>query len=305
MFKINKLFNGNSRKVVLENEDNSTHILFDLNEGGRVESYKHLGNIIISDLEESNYKKDYASAILFPFANRIKDGIYTYNGVSYKLLCNDVENNNALHGLVYNKTFELLDEKVNDKIARVVLYYKENTGTDGFPFRFSIWLTYVLNSKGFSLSIKVKNDGKSTFPFTLGWHPYFRSLDLKQSQFHINAKEKFISDDRGIVKESEKMTETLVIQFDDIQLDDAFLVSSTMADFMTPTYRLRLEAQSKENYLQIYTPPNSNSVAIEPMVGVSDSFNNNIGLQELFPKEVFEKKWIIHISKTNKRLCNF
>ena len=69
-----------------------------------------------------------------------------------------------------------------------------------------------------------------------------------------------------------------------------------MARSITPKYRLKFNATGDNNFLQVYTPPKLNTIAIEPTTGVSDSFNNKIGLQVLKPNETYNIEWCIEIS---------
>jgi len=63
---------------------------------------------------------------------------------------------------------------------------------------------------------------------------------------------------------------------------------------------LVLTSSEKENFLQLYTPMNTNAIAIETMTGVSDSFNNKIGLKELSPRKNYDIEWVITVKiKTN------
>jgi len=52
-------------------------------------------------------------------------------------------------------------------------------------------------------------------------------------------------------------------------------------------------------FLQLFTPPKKNIIAIEPTTGISDSFNNKIGLQILEPDETYTIDWNItlHLKK--------
>ena len=68
---------------------------------------------IITDLAPLDYEKTYASSIMFPFANRINNGKYTFMGGEFQLYCNEKESNNALHGLIYNKKFDLIKTLIN------------------------------------------------------------------------------------------------------------------------------------------------------------------------------------------------
>lgn len=62
---------------------------------------------------------------------------------------------------------------------------------------------------------------------------------------------------------------------------------------------MNIRSTSKENFLQLYTPDRQNIVAIEPMTGATDNFNNKIGLQTLQPNETYHVKWSIAIEPCN------
>lgn len=89
----------------IENSSKTIFAKICLNDGASLQELKLFGQTLIKNLGPLEYKNTYASSILFPFANRIKDGTYTYNNETYKFPVNEVPNNNALHGLVFDKTF--------------------------------------------------------------------------------------------------------------------------------------------------------------------------------------------------------
>ena len=99
---------------------------------------------------------------------------------------------------------------------------------------------------------------------------------------------------KGIIKAS---AEELKIKIQNKQLDDCFILNSNTIKFITPTYQIQIATDQIENYLQIYTPKNSSIIAIEPMTGISNSFNNKIGLQTLEPHNKYELKWTVNFSK--------
>ena len=43
-------------------------------------------------------------------------------------------------------------------------------------------------------------------------------------------------------------------------------------------------------------------IAIEPMTGAADNFNNEIGLQTLQPNETYNTKWLITIDTRNSKI---
>ncbi|MEO5787437.1 MAG: hypothetical protein ABIW77_15960, partial [Gelidibacter sp.] len=91
--------------IEIFNPENKSKASICLNQGGRLSALEFDGIKVLADYDPSTYAANYASSILFPFVNRIKDGKYTFQDVDHVLECNEVDKNNALHGLVYDKTF--------------------------------------------------------------------------------------------------------------------------------------------------------------------------------------------------------
>ena len=134
-------------KSVLElrHFDASFYAKIHLNEGASLQELTLNNKAVIVNLEPLVYANTYASSILFPFANRIKDGAYAFNKTEYLLHTNNESENNALHGLVYNKPFKIVDTKVNNDSVSVKLEYKERELSKGFPFTYNIKLEYIFN----------------------------------------------------------------------------------------------------------------------------------------------------------------
>lgn len=124
------------------------------------------------DFEQSN-GTSFKSNFLFPFPNRIKDGIYSFKDTKYQLPLNFPQENNAIHGLVYDREFRVLrtNEDINE--ARIVLQL-DVVSFEGFPFPFSLKITYVFSETGLQMNSEIENTGKDEFPFGLGWHHYFK-----------------------------------------------------------------------------------------------------------------------------------
>ena len=275
------------------------HAKIILNQGGSLQEFYNNNKPIIKDLSPLSYSKTYASAILFPFANRIKDGRYVFDSTAYQLEINQKEENNAIHGLVYNKTFSLAEQEVSENYASVKLVYEEKNRCNGFPFTYRIELDYLLMNGFLKLSVHIKNTDSKPFPFTLGWHPYFHCSDLRKSSLVFKSKKKIIFDERMITKCIEDFKNDDEIKFKDQKLDDCFILESNRVEFRTPEYNFELISSANENFLQIYTPDKENTLAIEPTTGVSDSFNNSIGLQILKPGEIYTVDWEIRMLKSS------
>ncbi|WP_159025506.1 aldose 1-epimerase [Aquimarina sp. Aq78] len=275
--------------------DQSSSAIIALNLGGSIQGLSINGKHIIAGLELLDYNTSYASAVLFPFANRIKNGKYIFKDKQYVLDLNVKKENNALHGLIYNKTFTYIKEEISLNHASVTIGYEETKKVKGFPFKYAIHLTYTLSANALELSVAVVNNDQTPFPFTIGWHPYFLSSDLHESFLTVESNKKLVFDKDMIPMKIKDITIKEPIQIKDRLFDDCYILNNNTAKFNTPEYCLILESSSEENYLQVFTPEKRNIIAIEPKTGPSNSFNNKLGLSTLNPKETYKINWKIKL----------
>lgn len=251
---------------------------------------------IIRDLRPLTYNETYASSILFPFANRIADGMYDFDGNKYFLNVNQQEENNALHGLVYNKTFQLVAKKVTKEEASVLLRYEEKEYAQGFPYTYRIDFKYTLTEYSLDLSVSVKNTDSKTFPFTIGWHPYFTSTNLYNSIVRFKSHKHVNFDERNLTQGLRNIEINNEFKIKNKSLDDCFVLDSNNILFETPDYSFELTSSEKKSFLQLYTPPKDNTLAIEPTTGISNSFNNKIGLKVLKPNDSYNINWKLKLN---------
>ncbi|MDD7888246.1 aldose 1-epimerase [Flavivirga sp. 57AJ16] len=279
----------------IENSENKVYGKIHLSSGASLQELTLNGHGIIKDLSPLTYANTYASSILFPFANRIKDGIYSFNDKEFQFEINQKEENNALHGLVYNKTFQIIDQETHHDSASILLEYNETELPIGFPYTYTIQLKYIFTSNHLSLEVSVKNTDTKAFPFTLGWHPYFLSDNLFNSSLDFESTEKIVLGERNITTGVEDFELNKAFNIEDKQLDDCWILDSNEVTFNTPKYQLTITSSAGNNFLQVYTPPKLNTIAIEPTTGVSNSFNNHIGLQVLDANDTYNINWSLKI----------
>lgn len=290
MYKVEEVIENTSSFLELKNNNNTANARISLNEGGRLQELKFKDVFLIKDQPNFDYKVSYASSILFPFASRIQEDKYVFEEKEYQFYLNET-GKNALHGLVYNQKFELISKEENTNFCAVTIAYKETKVIDGFPYTYEMYATYTLFENDISLSIKIKNTDAKTFPFTLGWHPYFLSDDISKSALSFKSDQKIEFDESLITKKVIDHKTEEEFKIEDKQLDDCFILNSDIVGFKTPSYQIEITTDQIENYLQLYTPKGFSIIAIEPMTGVSNSFNNKIGLQVLNPNESYSVTW--------------
>lgn len=264
--------------------------------GASLQSLTLDNKTIINDLYPLTYNNTYASSILFPFAGRIKDGKYNFQGKSFQLENNQKDEKMALHGLIYNKEFIILDRQTSKEFVAVTLCYIERDKTKGFPYKYSIYLTYTLTENKLDLKVKIVNNDVNSFPFSVGWHPYFYSSDLSESYLSFKSDKKIAFNKDMIPEKVNDIIFNSALQIKDAKLDDCYILNHNNIFFNTPDYNLSMSSTSSENYLQIYTPDKKNIIAIEPLTGPSNNFNNKLGLQILNSKEIYNIVWSIKVT---------
>ncbi|MDQ0900998.1 trehalose utilization protein/galactose mutarotase-like enzyme [Paenibacillus sp. V4I7] len=88
--------------------------------------------------------KPYFGAVLGRYANRIANGRFTLDGVTYQLSVN--EGRNTLHGGTrgFNKKVWASEEFYRDDAVGVALYYISKDGEEGFPGNLAVKMIYTL-----------------------------------------------------------------------------------------------------------------------------------------------------------------
>ncbi len=194
-----------------------------------------------------------------------------------------------------DKEFEVASIESNETVATIVLTYKSNGSTPGFPFSFELKLTYKISTTGsLTLSFDILNSGKILFPYGLGWHPYFKTEQLRAGILSFPSKEFYECDERSLPVRTSVSPLPSKFIMEDKTFDDAYSLHKAECAFESTSYALNFDFDSADgSYLQVYTPPHRKSIAIEPMTCVANSFNNKIGLKELLPGT--SASWTIHM----------
>ena len=127
----------------------------------------------LDDFTQHVTDKGFMSCKMSPFACRIKDASYQYEGKQYTIE-KFLLVGSALHGLLYNVAFKIIHQLADENSAAVTLAYNY-TGTDkGYPFKYDCAVTYQLKTNNqLVISTLVSNKDEVPIPMQDGWHPYF------------------------------------------------------------------------------------------------------------------------------------
>jgi aldose 1-epimerase len=258
-----------------------------------------LGNrriqVINSYKNQDDLKKNfsfYKSAKLSPFVCRISEGRYDFEGISYEFM-NKFNDGSAIHGILADKPFAVLEKFSCQDHASILLEYHYQKEDPAYPFEYLINVKYTLKTGGrLMLETTVKNLSNRRIPIADGWHPYF-SLEGRVNEWLLSfhSKKKLAFNDKLIplghaIETSEFYSPR---QIGDAFFDNCFLLEpdsgSSAATLENPENGLRLLFFPDKHYpyLQIYTPEDRKSIAIENLSSAPDAFNNGMGLIILEP----------------------
>lgn len=272
------------------------------NLGASIQQFSKKGVDIIDGIEISekglhSYKEKYQSALLFPFIGRVENGKYIFNDVQYSLNINETSRFNALHGLITDKSFEIDSSILSETNATISLSYTSDGKLEGFPFQFKFQVTYQLTSEGISLRFHIQNLDVVPFPFGCGWHPYFKSSSLHTSELSFASEKQLVYNKNLIPTDTRMIEKTTNFTIKNRSFDDTFFLLKNNVRFKSTRYHLNITTKSEHpDFLQVYTPPERNSIALEPISCAPNAFNNKIGLIELNPDNSFE--WNVHLQIT-------
>jgi aldose 1-epimerase len=300
-FSINKIKKEGVELVVLRNEKTANTVSIIPGIGAALHDFtlQAPGGTfqIIDNYNELAQAKNemgisYKSAKLSPFVCRIPEGKYFFDDREWEF-ANKFRDGSAIHGLLYNKTFVITDEIVDEKEAGVSMQYDYEMDDPGYPYRYTCRVKYSLfDDNILKLQTIITNKTHIPIPVADGWHPYF--------QLGGNVDEwMLLFDAQAIVEFNDKLIPTgKILKYDLFKnftkigsafFDNCFLLNTKMegaaCQLLNPQNNLKLSffPDNSYPYLQIYTPPHRKSIAIENLSSAPDSFNNKMGLLILPP----------------------
>jgi aldose 1-epimerase len=265
-----------------------------------IDSYRDLAEV------KAEMGRSFKGPKLSPFPCRIADGKYTFDNKQYKLT-HLFADGTAIHGLLFNKPFTILEETPGDGSGALLLEYTYKKEDEGYPFDYTCQVRYILHPGNLlEVVTTLTNIDQTVIPIADGWHPYFQlggKADDWQLQFHSAA----------IVEFNTQLVPTgSLLQYNQFEtarpLGDTFLdncfalkpdIVTAACEIYNPANGLKVSffPDAGYPYLQIYTPPGRTSIAIENLSGAPDCFNNKMGLTLLPPShsQIFTARYKVGV----------
>jgi len=230
--------------------------------------------------------------LLAPFANRLDEQAFYANGrkYSFDMGLGNIRGAIPIHGFLTGaKDWRLVEAKADAQAAWVTStldFYRNPQWMKQFPFAHTMTMTYRLQDGALEVRTRIDNLSVEPMPVAIGFHPYFQLTDSPRDEWTLalDARSRWrLAPNLIPTGETEPIEQIYgdpkAIALKDRALDDVFGDLTRDKDGRA-VMSVRGRAQQLDivlgpNYRAavVYSPKTSNFIALEPMVGITNSMN--------------------------------
>jgi len=213
---------------------------------------------------------------LLPWPNRIRDGRYSFDGVEYQLPITEVPRHTALHGLNDGFAWQLVSHTDTAVVQRHTFHPEA-----GWPGTLTATITQSVSDDGLRVLVDVTNKGDAAVPYGYGVHPYFAFKDVDDLILELPFKSELqVDEDRllpvGLATVSRDNDFRTPRVLGGTVFDTAFACPTGQdwtARVVGPDHTVEVWADHTLPWVQVYTRPERDAIAVEPMTCGPDAFN--------------------------------
>jgi len=274
--------------------------------GGGLRTYSAAGHELLDGYPVDAMSTSGRGQVLIPWPNRIRDGSYSFDGELHQLPINDLDEQDAIHGLVRWSAWTVGEREPHRVVMEHVLHPRP-----GYPFSLALSIEYRLSDDGLRVRTTATNVGSRACPFGSGAHPYLTVGTTTVDSVVLRAPGRTMlrSDDRGIPVGVTPVDDTdydfrrarpiggtrLDNAFTDLERDDDGLARVQLRDAGSGR-SLTLWVDETYRYLMLFTGDplpdvGRRSLAVEPMTCPPNAFQSSTALIRLEPDRPFTSHW--------------
>ena len=274
--------------------------------GGGLRAYTADGAAVLDGYGAGEMSSSGRGQVLIPWPNRIRDGSYSFDGERHQLPIDDVDEQDAIHGLVRWAAWTVAEREPH----RVVMEHRLHA-RPGYPFSLQLAIEYRLSADGLRVRTTATNHGAAACPFGSGAHPYLTVGTETVDSVTLRAPGSTVlrSDERGIPVGAEPVDGTdcdfrrprpigetrLDNAFTDLERDEDGLARVELRN-PRDGRSLTLWVDESYRYLMLFTGdplPDvaRRSLAVEPMTCPPDAFRSGEDVIRLEPGASFTGTW--------------
>ena len=212
---------------------------------------------------------------LVPYANRIAQGRFRWQGVEHALAENFPGSVHPLHGVGWHRVWQIVCADAHS--CRLKLEYRpaQDVAPD-WPFAFDMEQEISLRAGGLTIGLSVINAGDSSAPLGLGLHPWFVRRGSERIQFTAagawrNGADMLRSTPTGA--DAWNHSEGQAVGAHELD-NDFFGWDGTARIESGDAPPIRITASGIFSVLRVFTPPGQESFALEPVSHLSNAIND-------------------------------
>jgi aldose 1-epimerase len=272
--------------------------------GGGLRTYSAAGRELLDGYGAEEMSTAGRGQVLIPWPNRIQDGRYEFEGRRHQLPIDDVEEQDAIHGLVRWAGWTVGEREPHRVVMRHLIHPRP-----GYPFSLAVGIDYSLSARGLRVTTTATNVGTATCPYGCGAHPYLRAgvEPVDSATLSAPGGTVLFSDERGIPVRSEPVdgtdfdfrrprpigTTRLDNAFTDLERDGEGIARVSLSG---PEGDVSLWVDESYRYLMLFTGDplpgvERRSLAVEPMTCPPNAFRSGESLIRLEPGQSFTSTW--------------
>ncbi|MEO0339383.1 MAG: aldose 1-epimerase [Bacteroidota bacterium] len=262
-------------------------IVLDIQFGGTsiIDGYKTPIELDIADWGKS--------ILMYPFPNRLRDGIYQWGGETYEFPINDSFTENAIHGLGKTEPMNIHQVQTSETAGELSCQFHYQGQYKYYPFPFVFTASFKITADTLEVELAMENKAEVSIPVGFGWHPYFAlSADIRDSEIQLPPLD-MVGIDERMIPTGKRYSFDEFLEKKKIGaavLDNCFAVKTEPGQ---DKMQIQLSGEkgtidywqelgtNKYQYVQLFMPPMRASIAIEPMTCNVNAFNNGDGLIHL------------------------
>jgi aldose 1-epimerase len=132
--------------------------------------------------------------VLAPWPNRVRDALWQLDGQPQQLDITEVPRRNAIHGLVRNTAYRLVEQTASSVTLGALIAPQH-----GWPFLLDTSVRYQVEPDGLTVTHAVRNLSSRRSPWAVGAHPYFRvgEVPVEQLTVTVTAEVRIQLDERS------------------------------------------------------------------------------------------------------------
>jgi aldose 1-epimerase len=220
-----------------------------------------------------------SSFILVPWSNRIRDGLFRFQGKSYQL--RTASDGTARHGVGRDYPWSVIS---SDATQITSGFQSWDHADANFPFRFSAQVTYSVDGRHFSIRLSLKNEDSQPMPGGFGNHPYFQralegpadtiALQLPYSGYFPLENSLAIGPSQPIPNRLDfRQIRSLGTDIVDDVLTGQIENQPIKFRYQQSGQEILLHADPVFEQVVFYAPEGKDFFAVEPVMNTNDGFN--------------------------------